>query len=185
MRSDRGVRGAMLPAWIVLACLAAGSCLAGGWALPAAAAAAPEEPERTGARGDSVAAQARRLEEMEGRLREMQRRIDSLSALVPGPETRLILEQRLRRLEEATQRIPELPPDTIAAGEFPGSIRVPGTDAAVKFGGRIRVALAFTLDPLGSTDRFLTNSIPVETAAAGEARRTTFSANTSRLNVEM
>ncbi len=179
MRCGRRVRTTVLPAWLALA------CLAGASTLPPGAAAAPEEPERIQARNDSLAAQARKLDDLERRLHSMQRRLDSLSALVPGPESRQILEQRLRRLEEATQRIPELPPDTIAAGEFPGSIRVPGTDAAVKFGGRIRVALAFTLDPLGSTDRFLTNSIPVETAAAGEAKRTTFSANTSRLNVEM
>jgi hypothetical protein len=57
----------------------------------------------------------------------------------------------------------------------------------VKFGGRIRAAGVFTLDALGSDDRFLTNSIPVEPgdAAAGKGRRTTFTANTSRFNFEM
>ena len=169
-----------MPTWIALASFLAGAMV------PAGAPAAPaEEPKGSQARGDSLADQARKLEGIEQQLRSMQRSLDSLSALVPGPGTRQVLEDRLRRLEEATQRIPELPPDTVAAGEFPGSIRVPGTDAAIKFGGRIRVALAFTLDPLGSTDRFLTNSIPVATAAAGEAKRTTFSANTSRLNLEM
>src|SRR6185295_11078364 len=61
------------------------------------------------------------------------------------------------------------------------------TDAAVKFGGRIRTAAVFTLAPLGSDDRFLTNSIPVEDTdeAAGSGRRTRFTANTSRFNFEM
>jgi len=83
--------------------------------------------------------------------------------------------------------VPELPPNVVSAGEFPGSIRIPGTDAAIKFGGRIRTAVVFTLGPLGSEDRFLTNSIPVEPndEAAGKGKRTTFSANTSRLNFEM
>jgi hypothetical protein len=66
-------------------------------------------------------------------------------------------------------------------------MRVPGTDAAIKFGGRIRTAAVFTLGPLGTEDRFLTNSIPVtaDDAAAGKGKRTTFTANTSRLNFEM
>jgi hypothetical protein len=67
----------------------------------------------------------------------------------------------------------------VSAGAFPGSIRIPGTDAAIKFGGRIRTAAVFTLGPLGSEDRFLTNSIPVEgSPGAGKGPRTTFSANT-------
>jgi hypothetical protein len=75
----------------------------------------------------------------------------------------------------------------VSAGDFPGSIRIPGTDAAIKFGGRIRTAAVFTLDSLGSDDRFLTNSIPVEPGdeAAGKGKRTTFTANTSRFNFEV
>jgi len=83
--------------------------------------------------------------------------------------------------------VPELPPNVVSAGDFPGSIRIPGTDTAIKFGGRIRTAVVFTLDSLGSDDRFLTNSIPVEPSdeAAAKGARTSFSANTSRLNFEM
>ena len=42
----------------------------------------------------------------------------------------------------------------------------------------------FTLDPLGTDDRFLTNSIPVGVATSGEAKRTNISARASRLNME-
>src|SRR6185369_3065420 len=69
-------------------------------------------------------------------------------------------------------------------GDFPGSIRIPGSDAAVKFGGRVRTAGVLTLDPLGTDDRFLTNSIPVGDVVSGEDRRTNVSARASRLNVE-
>jgi hypothetical protein len=71
------------------------------------------------------------------------------------------LEKRIKQVEAASQKSPELPPDIVSAGDFPGSIRIPGSDAAIKFGGRVRTAAVLTLDPLGPDDRFLTNSIPV------------------------
>jgi hypothetical protein len=73
----------------------------------------------------------------------------------------------------------------VSAGEFPGSIRIPGSDAAIKFGARIRTAAGHDLDPLGTDDRFLTNSIPVGVpSTTGEAKRTNISARASRLNTE-
>src|SRR5206468_10844820 len=85
----------------------------------------------------------------------------------------------------ASKKRPELPPDVVSAGDFPGSIRVPGTDAAIKFGGRIRTAAVLTLNPLGTDDRFLTNSIPVgQPSVSGADKRTNMSARASRLNTE-
>lgn len=146
--------------------------------------AAPESTARA-ASDDSARAAARRLDEVMRRLAELERRLERLSAELPDSAARRDLERRVRRAEESARSAPELPPDVVSAGEFPGSIRVPGTDAAIKVGGRIRTVMAFTLDALGSTDRFLTNSIPVAGATAGDAKRTAFSANTSRLYLEM
>jgi hypothetical protein len=129
--------------------------------------------------------QAVKLEQLEKQLETMRRHLDELSsqAGVPPPQTEL--EERLKRVEAATQKSPELPPDIVSAGDFPGSIRIPGSDAAIKFGGRIRTAVVLTLDPLGTDDRFLTNSIPVgETVTSGEEKRTNISARASRLNIE-
>lgn len=96
-----------------------------------------------------------------------------------------LIEQRLQQVEAASKKAPELPSDIVSAGDFPGSIRIPGTDAAIKFGGRVRTAAVFTLDPLGTDDRFLTNSIPVgEPSVSGEDKRTNISARASRLNTE-
>jgi hypothetical protein len=125
------------------------------------------------------------LDSLQKQLNTMQRRLEELSSQqgLPGLETEL--NERLKKVEEATQKSPELPPDVVSAGDFPGSIRIPGTDAAIKFGGRIRTAVVLTLDPLGTDDRFLTNSIPVgDAGATGSAMRTNFSARASRLNIE-
>jgi hypothetical protein len=144
------------------------------------------ESQRAVADSQAVAIQGQRdtLLAMQKRLDAMTRRLDELSSQAGLPAVSKDLEERLRQVEAATQKSPELPPDVVAAGDFPGSIRIPGSDAAIKFGGRIRTAVVLTLDPLGTDDRFLTNSIPVHQVNIGEAKRTNFSARASRLNIE-
>jgi hypothetical protein len=135
----------------------------------------------------AIEEQNKQLAQMQEQLAAMNKRMDEIEQELPAAEQQQALEARLKRIEEESAKGPELPPDLVSAGDFPGSIRIPRTDAAVKFGGRIRTAAVFTLDALGSEDRFLTNSIPVEPddEAATKGKRTTFSANTSRFNFEM
>ena len=132
-----------------------------------------------------LAAQTARLSSLDSQLVEMKKRLEILESQGGFPAWEDKLEERLKKVEVATQKSPELPPDVVSAGDFPGSIRIPGSDAAIKFGARIRTAVVLTLDPLGTDDRFLTSSIPVGgPPAAGDARRTNISARASRLNVE-
>jgi len=132
-----------------------------------------------------LAAQRAQLDSLERRLDEMSRRVEDLSSQAGMPALeQQNLQKRLADLEAAAKKVPELPPDMVTAGEFPGSIRIPGSDAAIKFGARIRTAGVLTLNPLGTDDRFLTNSIPVGEVASGEAKRTSISARASRLNIE-
>ncbi len=140
---------------------------------------APREAEK--------AAQAAELQALRDQIAALAKQLEDLRAAIPGMLAQQDIAKRLEAVEEAAEKIPELPKGVVSAGDFPGSIRIPGTDTAIKFGGRIRAAAVFTLGPLGSEDRFLTNSIPVEAddEAAGKGRRTTFSANTSRFNFEV
>ncbi len=132
-----------------------------------------------------LVAQQQRLDRLEQDLATMRKRLEELSSQAGMPALEQDLNERLKRLEESTKKSPELPPDVVAAGDFPGSIRIPGSDAAIKFGGRIRTAAVVTLDPLGTDDRFLTNSIPVgQEVASGDDKRTSISARASRLNFE-
>lgn len=133
----------------------------------------------------TLAAQTARLAAMDSVLTTMRIRLEALESKANFPAWEDSLEARIKRVEAATQKSPELPPDVVSKGDFPGSIRIPGTDAAIKFGGRIRTAVVLTLDPLGTDDRFLTNSIPVGVPdTIGEATRTNISARASRLNIE-
>lgn len=145
-----------------------------------------EQEARLGAQDAAIEEQKIRLAALEAQLQEMRTRLDEMAQLIPGAEEQQEIAERLARIEK-DDKVPELPPNVVSAGDFPGSIRIPGTDAAIKLGGRIRTAAVFTLSPLGSDDRFLTNSIPVEETdeAAGQGRRTRFTANTSRFNFEM
>lgn len=94
------------------------------------------------------------------------------------------LEERLKKLEADVRKLPEAE-DVVSVGEFPGSFRIPGTDAALKVGGQVRVTAVFSLDAIGTDDRFVTSSIPVEgTEAAGKGARTTLSAAASRFNLD-
>jgi hypothetical protein len=131
-----------------------------------------------------IAAQSARLDSLGTQLVVMRQRLATLESQANFPAWQDSLDARIRMVESATQKSPELPPDVVSAGDFPGSIRVPGSDAAIKFGARIRTAMVFTLDPLGTDDRFLTNSIPVGVPSTGEAKRTNISARASRLNTE-
>ena len=135
----------------------------------------------------AIDAQKAQLDEMKTQLDTLIGRLQEVQQQIPELKDQKALEDRLARIEQTADKVPELPPNVVSAGDFPGSIRIPNTDAAVKFGGRIRAAGVFTLSALGSDDRFLTNSIPVELddTAAGKGRRTTFTANTSRFNFEM
>jgi DcaP outer membrane protein len=144
--------------------------------------------------------QAVLLEAQDRELAALRKRIDEVSTLALGatnavaelkqqpaaPTTAAAIEQRLEAIEKTVQRAPEMPAAAVSAGEFPGSIRVPGTDAAFKLGGQARMVLVHTLAPLGVDDRFITSSIPVEgTQSAGEDKRTTYSPEASRLNLEL
>jgi hypothetical protein len=131
-----------------------------------------------------LAAQRDQIGRLIAELEEMKKRLEIIESQANLPAWEDSLEKRLKLIEEATKKSPELPPDIVAAGDFPGSIRIPGSDAAIKFGGRIRTAAVLTLDPLGTDDRFLTNSIPVGTSTSGEDRRTNISSRASRLNIE-
>jgi len=96
------------------------------------------------------------------------------------------VEQRLALLEQSVHRIPEIPSDVVSAGDFPGSFRIPGTDAALAISGRVRMTTVNTFGPLGTEDRFVTSSIPVAgTPEAGKGARTVYTANPSRFSFDM
>lgn len=140
-----------------------------------------------------LAEQARRLEEQAKRIEELSKgqelmslRLAAVEAGEAKPDVARELTERMARLESSVREPPELPPEVVSAGDFPGSIRVPGSAAAMKFGGVVRASVVSTLDALGSDDRFLTYSIPVEgSEEAGKGKRLSLWAGATRLNFDV
>jgi uncharacterized coiled-coil protein SlyX len=130
---------------------------------------------------DELKAQIAKQEET---IRALEERLAKLEALAKASQASAGLEDRLKKLETEVRKLPEAE-DVVSVGEFPGSFRIPGTDAALRIGGQVRVTLVESLDAIGTDDRFVTSSIPVEgSEAAGKGARTTLAANASRFNFD-
>jgi hypothetical protein len=83
-------------------------------------------------------------------------------------------------------RDPELPPDQISATEFPGSFAIPGSDAALKIGGLVRVNWVSTYDAMLVDDRFQASAIPIAgTPDALRGGRVNVIASPSRFNFDL
>jgi len=89
--------------------------------------------------------QAVRIAELEKEIETLKFRLEELERQMGGVVSDSLLQERLKGIEAIAKKSPELPADIVSAGDFPGSIRIPGSDAAVKFGGRVRTAVVLTL----------------------------------------
>lgn len=147
-----------------------------------------------------VADQGRALEEQKREIEELRQQLDETRQLslsthnrleeramaAPAPTVNVAVEERLAKIEQSVQHIPDLPSDVVSAGEFPGSVRIPGTDVAMKVAGLVRVTGVNTFGPLGTEDRFVTSTIPVAgTPEAGKEPRFVLTAIPSRVNFDV
>jgi len=138
-----------------------------------------------------IETQNQRIEELEKKVEEAgslalstHNRLEELEQRPPAESTDEAIATRLAEIEKTVQRVPELAEREIDVA-FPQSIAVPGTDARYRVGGLVRFVYADTFDALGSDDRFIVSSIPIEgTPEAGKSSRISFSAAASRANVD-
>jgi len=113
-------------------------------------------------------------------------RLEELSQAAPQPTVSQALEERLAKVEESVQEIPDIPAEVVGAGDFRGSLRIPGTDIQMRIAGLVRTTGVSTFGPLGTEDRFVTSSIPVEGSAdAGKDSRFVLTAAPSRFNLDL
>jgi outer membrane DcaP-like protein len=128
-----------------------------------------------------IDAQQKSIDEQRQRLDALQKQLDDLRA-TPAPATAPTAQSKTT--PEARGQRPESPADVVRAGEFPGSLRIPGSDAAFKIGGLVRVNWVTTLNPLLVTDRFITADIPVDVVNAPVGGRVDVMAIPSRFNLD-
>ena len=109
----------------------------------------------------TIDALKKRLDDVESLALSSHNRLEEMHERAPDAEVGGAVEERLAELEASIQELPEKA-DVVSAGEFPGSFRIPGTDAAMKIGGQVRFTGVNSFDAIGSEDRFVTSSIPIE-----------------------
>lgn len=129
--------------------------------------------------------QEKRIAELSAALLAAQNQVLELQEKMPKTSLNEMVEERLKKLETSIEQRPEIS-QTVTAGDFPGSMRIPGTDAALKIGGQVNVNMIWNLDALGVDDRFSTAAIPMEgSEAAGKGPRMTLTARSSRFNFDV
>jgi len=142
------------------------------------------------AQQEEIDQQKQQMDAQTSVLGSMQQQLDELAQAVGAerestPEE-LAMREQLTSLQNQLAEIPEDPTAAMAGAGFPGSIRVPGTDAAFKIGGYVKMNIVKSFDPVGSSDRFIVGSIPVEADDISiTGSDTQLTADQTRLNFEM
>ena len=134
---------------------------------------------------DKTAKQAQQIEEQRQAMASMQTQIDQIGQKKSEEmsEEDVALRSRLETLESSIQASQDASSTTFDEDSFPNSIMIPGTSAAMKMGGFVKMNLVNTFDPLGSLDRFIAGSIPVPQETS--TPRTTLTVSQSRLNYDL
>jgi hypothetical protein len=162
-------------------------------------AAAPSIETTVEALARTIASQQKLLEEQGRQIEQLRREIADARGLTPpasapqGPSTQssppqqAVASQPLPASgDQSGKRESEVPPDLVTVEEFPGAFRVPGSDAALKIGGLVRVNWVSTYDPLLVDDRFQTSAIPVAGSVEGsKPGRVNVIASPSRFNFDL
>lgn len=135
----------------------------------------------------TIEEQQKQLEEQLRMIRSLETRVDQLATGTGQgmSEDEVKLRERIERLESKVDQPDELPSNIVMGGDVPGSFRIPGTNASVKFGGFVRNVVAGNAAELGTSNRFIVATIPVGDGRAGEGARLSFTAEQSRLNIDL
>ncbi len=134
---------------------------------------------------DKNAKQAQQIEEQRQSMASMQTQIDQINQKKSEEmsEEEVALRSRLETLESSIQASQDAASTTFDEDSFPNSMMIPGTSAAMRMGGFVKMNIVNSFDPLGSLDRFIAGSIPVPQQTSSS--RTTLTASQSRLNYDL
>jgi len=134
---------------------------------------------------ETIAKQAQQIEEQRRSMASMQTQIDQISQKTTEDMSAedIALRSRLETLESSIQASQDSASTTFDEDSFPNSTMIPGTNAAMRMGGFVKMNIVETFDPLGSLDRFISGSIPVPQQSSPP--RTSMTVSQSRLNWDL
>lgn len=135
--------------------------------------------------GKQLSAQEKEIATQKEAIQSLQQEVDTAKTQAGQDisDSEKALRSRLETVESSIKKSEESESTTYDLKSFPGSIPIPGTSAAIKFGGFVKMNVVESFDPIGTTDRFIVGTIPVpqETGANNAA----LTVSQSRLSVEM
>ena len=134
-----------------------------------------------------IAKQQAALDTQTEALQALQARVDTLASGtgMELSEEEQSIRARLESLEGAVADMPDAATTTAYdATDFRGAFPLPGTSAALRIGGFVKMNLVQSLSPLGSQDRFIVGTIPTNDVTAGDSEAH-LTVQQSRLNLEL
>lgn len=131
-----------------------------------------------------ITEQTRKIDTQRHAIQSLQQQVDQSKELASTDisESEKALRSRLETVEESIKSS-ESESTTYDLESFPGSLAIPGTSAAIKFGGFVKMNVVESFDPIGTDDRFIVGSIPVPQESGPNIAALTVSQ--SRLNVDL
>ncbi len=132
-----------------------------------------------------ISAQAEQIDTQRQAISSLQQQVDQSKTLAGTgiTEEEKALRSRLETLEQSIQSSQQSESTSYDIKSFPGSLPIPGSSAAIKIGGFVKMNVVESFDPIGTNDRFIVGTIPVpQTSGPNNAALTV---SQSRLNLEM
>lgn len=135
--------------------------------------------------GKQISAQTAQIDTQRQAIQSLQQQVDQASSLATKDisDSEKALRSRLETVEESIKTSREAESTLYDVSEFPGSIPIPGSSAALKFGGFVKMNVVESFDPIGTTDRFIVGTIPVPQQSG--ANNAALTVNQSRLNIDL
>ena len=132
-----------------------------------------------------ISSQEKEISTQRQAIQSLQQEVDTAKAQAGQTisDSEKALRSRLETVEGSIKKSEESESTTYDLESFPGSIPIPGSSAAIKFGGFVKMNVVESLDPIGTTDRFIVGTIPVPQEDGSNNAALTVSQ--SRLSVEM
>lgn len=132
-----------------------------------------------------IKAQAEQMEDQRQAVQSLQQQVDTMASLTEESltEAQAEVRSRLQTVEQSIQASQKAESTEYDITSFPGSIPVPGSSAAVRVSGFVKMNIVESFDPIGTDDRFIVASIPVpQTGGPSQASMTV---SQSRLNLDL
>jgi hypothetical protein len=132
-----------------------------------------------------ISAQTGQIDNQRKAIQSLQQQLDQTTSLADKDlsESEKKLRSRLETVEDSIKSSQQAESTQYDLDKFPGSLPIPGSSAAIKFGGFVKMNIVESFDPIGTNDRFIVGTIPVPQESG--PTNTALTVSQSRLNVEL